>query len=118
MSSLAPPANAKKARASDVRRRAVLPTTLQNLRATATQGAQGTQGPPLPADEFLDKVEEELNRKLDLDLDTLVDGMAELVKVHQVRSPRLLCLWAPTGRPVGLAGHARGRARQTGPAAS
>lgn len=78
---------APKQRQSDVRRRAVLPTTLQNLKLAAAQSEPTTQ---LAADDFLDKMEEELNRKVDADVDALVEGMAELVKVHQVRSTSLL----------------------------
>lgn len=91
MSTLAPPPP-KKPRASDVRRRAVLPTTLQNLHAAANASTAAGAGPQLQADDFLDKVEEELNRKVDHDVDVLVEGMAELVKVHQVSLPSLPAL--------------------------
>ncbi|KAL8283299.1 hypothetical protein RQP46_005709 [Phenoliferia psychrophenolica] len=70
-----------KARASDVRRRAVLPTTLQLV---ANASSQPSGAAHLGADEFLDKMEEDLNRKVDHDVEILVDGMADLVKVHQI----------------------------------
>lgn len=64
---------------TDVRRRTVLPTTLQNLAHLSASSAN-----ELPSNEYLDKIEEELNRKVDADMDMLVDGMAELVKLSQV----------------------------------
>lgn len=67
-------------RASDVRRRTVLPTTLQNLAHTTSSSTQ----PELLSEEYLDKMEEELNRKVDVDTEVLVEGMAELVKHAQV----------------------------------
>lgn len=68
-------------RASDVRRRTVAPTTLQNLIAAAATKTYSE----LPSEEYLDKMEEELNRKVDLETEVLVEGMAEMVKISQVR---------------------------------
>ncbi|KAK4056412.1 hypothetical protein OIO90_002555 [Microbotryomycetes sp. JL221] len=79
-------------RQTDVRRRTVLPKTLQNMQAAAAsrggnRGAgEGSSGADdvlavleLPSEEYLDKIEEELNRRVDQDTETLVEGMAELI---------------------------------------
>ena len=82
-------------RQTDVRKRTVLPTTLQNMRTSAIGGVAGPAGAgagagaggglELSSDEYLDKMEEELNRKVDGDTEVLVDGMAELVRMTKVR---------------------------------
>lgn len=69
-------------RATDVRRRTVLPTTLQNMHNAAVAGAAA--GNELASEEHLDAVEEELNRKVDGDTEVLVEGMAELVRMTKV----------------------------------
>lgn len=69
-------------RATDVRRRTVLPTTLQNMHNAAVAGA--VAGNELASEEHLDAIEEELNRKVDADTEVLVEGMAELVKMSKV----------------------------------
>lgn len=69
-------------RATDVRRRTVLPTTLQNMHNAAVAGAAA--GNELASEEHLDAIEEELNRKVDADTEVLVEGMAELVKMSKV----------------------------------
>ena len=73
------PANAR----TDVRRRTVLPTTLQNMHNAHITGAAAA-GNELPSEEYLDAIEEELNRKVDADTEILVEGMAELVKMSKV----------------------------------
>jgi hypothetical protein len=71
---------------TDVRRRAVLQTTLQNLVSSAggTGTKGGVEGDELKSSEYLDKVEEELNRKVDAEVGVLVEGMEEMVKLAQV----------------------------------
>ncbi|KAK4691006.1 hypothetical protein P7C70_g9440, partial [Phenoliferia sp. Uapishka_3] len=76
---------APKPRQTDVRRRAVLPTTLQALQSQAQSTPQSAGE---PADVFLDKMEEELNTKVDDDIEVLVEGLAELVRVAQVSPDR------------------------------
>ena len=76
---------------TDVRKRTVLPKTLQNMQASAggqaSSEASGlTSLLGLPADEYLDRMEEELNRRVDQDTETLVEGMADLVKMANVSS--------------------------------
>lgn len=72
---------APSARQTDFRRRTVLPSTLQNLRTTTSQ----TSALELTSDEYLDRVEEELNSVVDKETDSLVDGMRELVALARVR---------------------------------
>ncbi|GAA5879785.1 hypothetical protein JCM1840_001896 [Sporobolomyces johnsonii] len=69
------------ARQTDVRRRTVLPTTLQNLRSTASSAAAELD---LPSDEYLDKLEEELNRKVDQEVEGLVEGFKELIALARL----------------------------------
>lgn len=69
-------------RQTDVRRRTVAPTTLQNLLA-ASSGAQSAVN-DLKSDEALDKLEEELNRRVDEETQVLVQGMADLVGMSVV----------------------------------
>ncbi|KAM0789750.1 hypothetical protein ACM66B_006605 [Microbotryomycetes sp. NB124-2] len=76
-------------RQTDVRRRAVLPRTLQNMQQSQSSLSASSSNPllsafELPSDEYLDKLEEELNRKVDQDTETLVEGMAELVKMAHI----------------------------------
>lgn len=70
-------------KASDTRSRTVAPTTLRSftnaLNTSATNDAEAVK-----SEEYLDKMEEELNRKVDTDVDVLVEGMAELVKMAKV----------------------------------
>lgn len=109
-SNLPPPGGAP--RASDVRRRTVAPTTLQNLIAAAATKTHSE----LPSEEYLDKMEEELNRKVDVETDVLVEGMAEMVKLSQVRSCSLPSplLHAFSGRPcVVVSSPARGGRRSS-----
>lgn len=71
---------------SDVRKRTVLPTTLQNMRlqAATASGLDTDMMTKMTSDEYLDKIEEELNRKVDAETDVLVEGMSELVKMSIV----------------------------------
>ncbi|GAA5870657.1 hypothetical protein JCM8547_005022 [Rhodosporidiobolus lusitaniae] len=66
---------------TDVRQRGrtVLPSTLSNLRTNAHRADAD-----LSSDEYLDKVEEELNRRVDGDVEALVDGMRELVGLARI----------------------------------
>ncbi|GAA5848616.1 hypothetical protein JCM9279_002718 [Rhodotorula babjevae] len=63
-------------RQTDFRRRTVLPSTQRNL---GQGGAGGGAGLDLTSDEYLDRIEEELNRRVDHDTVSLVDGMRDLV---------------------------------------
>lgn len=74
----ASPAQAQQPRQTDVRRRTVLPSTLNNLRNTAASGLD------LTSDEYLDKQEEELNRVVDQNVEQLVEGMKDLVALARV----------------------------------
>ncbi|GAA5908883.1 hypothetical protein JCM8208_005608 [Rhodotorula glutinis] len=60
-------------RQTDFRRRTVLPSTQRNL------GQGAAPGLDLSSDEYLDRIEEELNRRVDTDTTSLVDGMRDLV---------------------------------------
>ncbi|GAA5834603.1 hypothetical protein JCM11251_007051 [Rhodosporidiobolus azoricus] len=90
-----PPSSRPPAKApvqTDVRsRRAVPPSTLQNLRLNSTTGGgaggAGRGELDLTSDEYLDKVEEELNRRVDADVDSLVEGMKELVHLARLPPP-------------------------------
>lgn len=86
-SSHAPPAPPKQ---TDFRRRTVLPSTQRNA---AQQGAGSTShgGLDLASDDYLDRVEEELNRRVDHDTQSLVDGMRDLVALAKVSE----CMHAP-----------------------
>jgi len=57
----------------------VLPSTQRNL----GQGGGGG-GLELSSDEYLDRIEEELNRRVDHDTTSLVDGMRDLVGLATV----------------------------------
>jgi mediator of RNA polymerase II transcription subunit 22 len=63
---------------TDVVRRAPLDTGL--LRAPR-QGAESSQ----TSDEYLAHIEEEWNKKIDVEIDTLVSGMTALVDIASVR---------------------------------
>lgn len=71
------------ARQTDVRKRTILPQTLQNLRSTASSSGQAELD-QLNSDEYLDKLEEELNRKVDGEVDGLVEGLKELIALARV----------------------------------
>ena len=62
---------------TDVSRRAALPTANflpKNSQSTIDQNS----------DEYLDAIEEEWNKKVDVEVDTLVDGMVDLVSLASV----------------------------------
>ncbi|GAA6020572.1 hypothetical protein JCM10207_008672 [Rhodosporidiobolus poonsookiae] len=61
-------------RQTDVRRRTLLPSVQRNYSNTANNSTL-----ELPSDEYLDRIEEDLNRKVDGHVEALVDGMKELV---------------------------------------
>ena len=91
MSAPAPSApSAAPQRQTDVRKRTVLPTTLQNLRSTASSSSQAELD-LLNSDEYLDKLEEELNRKVDGEVDGLVEGLKELIALARVSTYIPLC---------------------------
>jgi hypothetical protein len=92
-------------RQTDVRRRTVAPTTLQNLLA-ASSGAQSAVN-DLKSDEALDKLEEELNRRVDEETQVLVQGMADLVGMSVV-SP-FFRVWGWHGDAGGWRGGPLGR---------
>ncbi|GAA6013719.1 hypothetical protein JCM11491_005070 [Sporobolomyces phaffii] len=81
-STLAGPSSSRQ---TDVRKRAVLPTTLQNLRsASSAAGTAQAEVDHLTSDEYLDKLEEELNRKVDSDVEGLVEGFKELIALARI----------------------------------
>ncbi|BGP43609.1 hypothetical protein JCM10450v2_007783 [Rhodotorula kratochvilovae] len=74
-------------RQTDFRRRTVLPSTHHNLRTgTNTHG----DALDLPSDEYLDRIEEELNRRVDADAQSLVDGMRDLVALARLKTEQML----------------------------
>ncbi|GAA6034675.1 hypothetical protein JCM8097_001111 [Rhodosporidiobolus ruineniae] len=89
MSTPAPPSStpSRTALQTDVRRRTVLPSTLSNLRSASSAGSGGRGELDLPSDEYLDKVEEELNRRVDRDVEVLVDGLRDLVALAKLPPP-------------------------------
>jgi mediator of RNA polymerase II transcription subunit 22 len=95
MSTLPPPSSARQ---TDVRKRTVLPTTLQNLRSTTSASGPGSSSQAeldqLNSEEYLNKLEEELNRKVDGEVEGLVEGLKELVALARVsHSSSLSRLW-------------------------
>lgn len=73
---------------TDVRKRTVLPSTLQNMRGAGGGGQGGAGQGDLSSDEYLDRQEEELNRRVDVHVDQLVHGMQDLVGLAKVSQPR------------------------------
>jgi hypothetical protein len=74
---------------TDVSRPSALPSA--NLQRT---GAQGVQQPIAAQNsaEYLDAIEEEWNKKVDAEVDILVDGMVDLVSLASVSSFLFVCL--------------------------
>jgi mediator of RNA polymerase II transcription subunit 22 len=73
---------------TDVARRAALDTgAIRPRRAPggAVAGAAGTDGVPLDSTAYLASVEEEWNKRIDADMDVLVEGMVDLVGLASVR---------------------------------
>lgn len=62
---------------TDVSRRAALPTASLIPRSSQPTIDQSS-------DEYLDAIEEEWNKKVDVEVDTLVDGMVDLVSLASV----------------------------------
>ena len=59
---------------------------------SANIGARNYEQPPVEtSEEYLDQVEEEWNKKVDVEVDTLVDGMVDLVAIASVGSLLHLC---------------------------
>ena len=67
---------------TDVSRRAALPTASLLPRSSQPTIDQSS-------DEYLDAIEEEWNKKVDVEVETLVDGMVDLVSLASVR--RVVC---------------------------
>lgn len=67
---------------TDVSRPSALPTAnlLQRQRNIAAQASLDQN-----SDEYLDTIEEEWNKKIDNEVETLVDGMVDLVGLASVR---------------------------------
>lgn len=74
---------------TDVRRRTALSTSANALRplGAAASASDTDEGAGVTSDEYLRAVEEEVNRSIDRDVETLVDGMGEIVALASVRSP-------------------------------
>lgn len=52
---------------------------------TANIGVRSYEpAPQISSEEFLSNIEEEWNKKVDVDVETLVDGMADLVSIASV----------------------------------
>lgn len=68
---------------TDVSRPSALPTA--NLLAKPRIDPYTQAIAEQPSDEYLDSVEEEWNKKVDAEADTLVDGMVDLVGLASVR---------------------------------
>lgn len=65
---------------TDVSRPSALPTA--NLRNTQTKQTIVDQN----SEEYLEQIEEEWNKKVDVEVETLVDGMVDLVSLATVSS--------------------------------
>jgi mediator of RNA polymerase II transcription subunit 22 len=68
---------------TDVSRPSALPSA--NLQRIGAQGAQQSISAQNSA-QYLDSIEEEWNKKVDAEIDILVDGMADLVNLASVSS--------------------------------
>ena len=71
---------------TDVSRPSALPTA--KLRPTAAQAQSIVDQ---NSDEYLDAIEEEWNKKIDVEIDTLVDGMVDIVNLASVCCPYNSC---------------------------
>lgn len=69
---------------TDVRRRTNLSTTTNALRSMAEGPNEGMS---MSSQDFLKTVEDEMNRIVDRDVETLVEGMEEIVDLSMVREP-------------------------------
>jgi mediator of RNA polymerase II transcription subunit 22 len=66
---------------TDVSRPSALPTANLSQRTTTSQSSIDQNSA-----EYLDAIEEEWNKKVDMEVETLVDGMVDLVSLASVRS--------------------------------
>jgi mediator of RNA polymerase II transcription subunit 22 len=70
---------------TDVSRPSALPTAnLSNRNLSATQSNLTAAHAHLDASEYLDAVQEDLNKRVDNEVDILVDGMVDLVEISSV----------------------------------
>jgi len=75
---------------TDVSRPSALPSA--NLQRTGPLGVQQSIAAQNSA-QYLDAIEEEWNKKVDAEVDILVDGMVDLVSVASVRVSLYACIW-------------------------
>ena len=66
----------------DVRRRTALPTAALRPTAAVVDNSEAK----LTSDEHLDRVAEQLQERVDADVDTLAKGMLELIQLAEVRA--------------------------------
>jgi mediator of RNA polymerase II transcription subunit 22 len=66
---------------TDVSRPSALPTAKLSQRTTASQSSVDQNSA-----EYLNAIEEEWNKRVDMEVETLVDGMVDLVSLASVRS--------------------------------
>jgi len=71
---------------TDVRRRTNLSTATNALRSAAVEAQNDSLG--LSSEERLAEIEDEMNRIVDRDVETLVEGMEEIVDLSSVRMTR------------------------------
>lgn len=64
---------------TDVPRRSAMPTANIGVNSSQVQALLEQ-----PSDEYLDAIEEDWNRKVDIEIETLADGMADLVNLASV----------------------------------
>lgn len=67
---------------TDVSRPSALPTAKLSQRPTASQSSIDQNSA-----EYLDSIEEEWNKRVDMEVETLVDGMVDLVGLASVNNP-------------------------------
>ncbi|KIJ66710.1 hypothetical protein HYDPIDRAFT_108632 [Hydnomerulius pinastri MD-312] len=72
---------------TDVSRPSALPTAKLHQRNTASQALVDQN-----SDEYLDAVEEEWNKKLDAEVDILVDGMVDIVSLASIGDKDKFCI--------------------------
>jgi mediator of RNA polymerase II transcription subunit 22 len=65
---------------TDVSRPSALPTAKLSQRTTASQSSVDQN-----STEYLNAIEEEWNKRVDMEVETLVDGMVDLVSLASVR---------------------------------
>jgi len=67
---------------SDVSRPSALPTA--NLLYAKSSGARNQQSQDQNSNQYLDDIEEEWNKKVDVEIETLVDGMVDIVSLSSI----------------------------------